>query len=128
MATETVNQTTRPKPRVVRDASAPSLGPFNESTVLQLLFRKALQHLSPDELKWLALDGSDYVEAVARRAAGVAEGVGCLIASDSSAGNFQSRHDVPSLLFHFAGVYRQIAGMAAVSGLASDDLRNGGAA
>ncbi|WP_310383542.1 hypothetical protein [Roseateles sp.] len=84
---------------------------FDGFMALQMLTVRALPHLTPEELKVLS-NASDYSSSLARRAADVAAGIGCLVASDTAAGNFQSKHDVPTMLFHLAEVFNQVAGFS----------------
>lgn len=51
-------------------------------------------------------------------------GIACLISNDTDAGNFQSRHDLPLLLFGFSSAIRAEAEAAYVSNQASAELRD----
>lgn len=103
---------------------------FDGRSVLELLFAKAEGRLSRRELEFLS-DASQYAQSLAQKAADVATGIGCLIDTDGehaargnvSAGNFQSSHDVPTLLFHFAEVFTHIEGLASIGSQADYKLR-----
>lgn len=78
-----------------------SLPAFSASTLLQVLWKHAHPHLTPQELRWLAEGAPEFNCTFAQQLERVFEGVGCLVSSDGdgTAGTLQSHHDVPDLLF-----------------------------
>lgn len=86
------------------------------SGAIGFLLQKAAPNLSRADL--LALrDECFEAEDIASRAARVASGVACLVMTDAGphgghAGNFQSGHDVPELLLHFAGTFDHLAALS----------------
>lgn len=94
--------------------------------MLRLLSDRALRHASAAEVSWLDENLPEYIQRFARGAAEVAEGIGCLVASDDDAGSFQDREQVSRLLFHVSTQFQQLAGLCAVQELASSEVQRRG--
>jgi hypothetical protein len=96
-------------------------------SIITELWARAANALTRDELKWFA-QSCDYTEMQARSLSSVIEGIGCLVVEDGlewhGAGNFQSTHDVPDLLFSIAHQVNTLAGLMAVSSGAYARLMN----
>lgn len=82
----------------------PIKGPSNSATITQELWERCAGKLNKQELEWFA-GAHEAAELRLRNLVVLTEGLGCLIGSDVTekghlcAGNFQSHHDVPNLLF-----------------------------
>lgn len=123
-----------PKPSPERSSAEPASGvakasrrgPFTASSCLELLMNRAVDHLSADDLQWIAQEGLSHAQGLARDAKAVAVGVACLVAHDaglgkgSGAGNFQDGDGVFTLLVHLGETFDHVAGLIALSTAASD--------
>lgn len=96
---------------------------MSTSTIIRALWDATrVEALTDEQLKSIA--SSETVSHELENLAGVMSGIGCLVASDTSAGNFQSRHDVPELLFTFSAFIEAAAEAVFVSSDAAATLRN----
>lgn len=93
-----------------------SLPAFSPRSLLQVLWERAYQHLTTQELRWMAEGVPEFTSYYAMQMECVLEGVGCLIASDGAgaAGTLQSERDVPDLLFSQATHMGLIGGMSRI--------------
>ena len=93
-----------------------SLPAFSPRSLLQVLWERAYQQLTPQELRWMAEGVPEFTCYYAMQMECVLEGVGCLIASDGAgtAGTLQSERDVPDLLFSQATHMGLIGGMSRI--------------
>ncbi|MBD7962399.1 hypothetical protein [Comamonas avium] len=113
-------------PASIQSTSHPvSLPAFSASTLLQVLWKHAHPHLTPQELRWLAEGAPEFNCTFAQQLERVFEGVGCLVSSDGdgTAGTLQSHHDVPDLLFSHATQLGLIGSMSRIGGDAASLLQ-----
>lgn len=106
-------------PASIQSTGAPVPKPmpaFSPRSLLQVLWERAYQHLTPQELRWMAEGVPEFTCYYAMQLESVLEGVGCLISSDGSgtAGTLQSERDVPDLLFSQATHMGLIGGMSRI--------------
>lgn len=99
----------------------PSIGIPTTSNALRYLWEKSADRLSNDELKWFA-DLNDKAGDEADELSRIVMGIGCLIGSDKSAGNFQSAASVAGLMFNLSHQLDTIAGLAQISTQAQERL------
>jgi hypothetical protein len=107
---------------ITTGAPAPSIesfSVFNTANIIYTLWERVADGLTADELKWFA-QATGEAERATRNLIEVVEGIGCLIAGDDgNIGNFQSKEDVPTLLFHIGHSLDHISMMAYIGGSAA---------
>lgn len=104
-------------------AEAKKLPPFSPRALLHLLWGHAAEHLTSVELAWIADSAPEFVESHAYDLGVVMDGIGCLVASDSTgacAGSFQGSEDVPTLMFALSSNVQLLGALASLGGLASE--------
>ena len=97
------------------------------SRIIEELWARTADSLSPKELEWFAGAGTNAAFQ-ANNLSEVLEGIGCLAASDESnkyrAGSFSDGHSLSSLLFIISSQIDAIAGVMGISNLANHRLTN----
>lgn len=101
-------------------------GPFNLADAIDMLMAKATEpsQLTAHQLRYL-IGAREEGRRLAGYAANVAEGIGCLVNTDESAGNFQATGDFLDLMCTFSGVFRQIEALNQLSEFAEYSLTQG---
>lgn len=113
-------------PASIQSSGTPvaALPVFSPRTLLQLLWERAHQHMTPQELQWLADKVPEFSCFYAAQLEVVLQGVGCLVAADGQhpaaghggAGSFQHHAEVQDLLFAHANQMSLLSGMARIAG------------
>ena len=100
--------------------------PFNLADAIDMLMAKATEpsQLTAHQLRYL-IGAREEGRRLAGYAANVAEGIGCLVNTDESAGNFQATGDFLDLMCTFSGVFRQIEALNQLSEFAEYSLTQG---
>jgi hypothetical protein len=92
------------------------------SNILIKLWERASDTLTDEELEWFS-GATDHAENMIIPLHETINGIGCLVASDEQDGTFQSRHDVPGLLFSIANSLDTIQGLIHIGSAANHRLR-----
>ncbi|MEY4750394.1 MAG: hypothetical protein RIQ60_2608 [Pseudomonadota bacterium] len=116
----------RPLPLPLPAATVASPG-----SVLVTLYEAAARHLSPADLQTVA-GAVDVVDNVCRRASTLAEGLGCLIASDADSpeprsGALQDPAEVARVLWLMGNLFDLVGGLNYAATRASERLTNSAA-
>lgn len=117
--------TTSPKPEQHR------LPIFTTSAALLMLWEKACDKMTPQEVLWMADGAGEQVGCEARALAATLEGLASLVSTDENAGSFRSPGELSSLLFNLHNQINTIAGLSELADGANYKVRlalKGGAA
>lgn len=106
---------------------APRLGEFSPHALVELLLSEAGPKLGRADLQAIVTGGAEFGENAAGFAARVADGLGCLIASDASGlgggvGSFRDGHRVAELVWHMKAHFEALEAMASAVGWAASEL------
>ena len=89
-------------------------GVCDTNNIMMELWKRAAPTLTKEELKWFSA-ADDIADCATIALQETVIGIGCLVSEDEPNGNFQSREDVPGLLFHIANSLDQIRSLHAVA-------------
>jgi hypothetical protein len=92
------------------------------SNVLWQLWGRSSDSLSEQELEWFA-KATEHAQSEARNLRDVVQGIGCLIASDTTSGALQDRDGSSAMLYAISGQLDTISGMIEIGSAANDRLR-----
>ncbi|MCL2658069.1 MAG: hypothetical protein FWD62_11775 [Betaproteobacteria bacterium] len=104
-------------------------GMANIANVVQALWERTADRLTPSELEWFA-GASEYAIQNMQNLEEVIEGIGCLVIFDTPGaghapvGSFQQPRDVAILLFFLAESMRHASALVTVADAAEYRLRN----
>jgi len=93
------------------------LAVFDAANAMLLLWRRAGDHMTEDELDWFAEGAPDLVQLQADYIANITQGLGCLISNDASSGALSERYDVSTILWN---VSHQVGVLGALTSIARD--------
>lgn len=83
-------------------APATSTPIFTTGNLIDHLLRRALPHLSAEELRWIAVHGQEEAAMHVNNAATAAEHIACTIASDETGNAIGDHHTISAILFTLA--------------------------
>lgn len=89
-------------------------GVCDTNNIMMELWDRAAPTLTKEELNWFS-GADDLADCATIALQETVVGIGCLVNEDEPNGNFQSREDVPGLLFHIANSLDQIRSLHAVA-------------
>lgn len=93
------------------------LAAFDISNAMLLLWQRASDRMTEDELNWFAEGAPELVQLQAEYISNITQGLGCLIGNDASSGALSERHDVSSILW---SVSHQVGVLGALTNVARD--------
>ena len=93
------------------------LAAFEAANAMLLLWQRASDHMTEDELNWFAEGAPDLVQLQADYIANITQGLGCLISNDASSGALSERYDVSTILWN---VSHQVGVLGALTSVARD--------
>lgn len=92
------------------------------SNVIWELWKRTSDRLSEQELEWFA-KATEHAQSEARNLRDVVQGIGCLIASDTTSGALQDTNGASSMLYAISAQLDTITGMIEIGSAANDRLR-----
>ena len=92
------------------------------SNVIWELWKRTSDRLSEQELEWFA-KATEHAQSEARNLRDVVQGIGCLIASDTTSGALQDTNGASSMLYAISAQLDIITGMIEIGSAANDRLR-----
>lgn len=96
------------------------------TNILETLYAASAGNLTPDALEWVAKSADDVAHRMATDLKETVNGIACLVANEpkdgGGAGNFQSPHDLPELLFGIGHSLDTIGGLMQIGSGARDAL------
>jgi len=93
------------------------LAAFDISNAMLLLWQRASDRMTEDELNWFAEGAPELVQLQAEYISNITQGLGCLIGNDDSSGALSERHDVSTILWN---VSHQVGVLGALTNVARD--------
>jgi hypothetical protein len=96
---------------------------FTAESAISLLWSKASDSMSLQELEWYAAGAAERVTSAASELSAVLEGMACMVESDVESGSFQSARSTSMLLFNLQNQLSTIAGLAEIAAQASHQAR-----
>lgn len=93
------------------------LAAFDATNAMLLLWQRASDRMTEDELNWFAEGAPELVQLQAEHLSTVTMGLGCLIGNDDSSGALSDRHDVSAILW---SVSHQVGVLGALTNVARD--------
>jgi len=103
--------------------STQKLPVFSADSALGTLWQRASEHMTDDELKWLAEGTPDLVQLEAGNLADITSGLGCLIDNDQTSGAFSERSEVAGILWSIAHQVGVLGSLAQIGGHAASLAR-----
>jgi hypothetical protein len=103
--------------------TTPKLAAFDATNAMLLLWQRASDLMTEDELNWFAEGAPELVQLQAGNLADIASGLGCLIDNDQTSGAFSERSDVAGILWSIAHQVGVLGSLAQIGGYAASLAR-----
>lgn len=93
------------------------IGAFDATNAMLLLWQRAGDHMTEDELNWFAEGAPELVQLQAEYISNITQGLGRLLGNDDSSGALSERHDVSAILWSLS---HQVGVLGALTNVARD--------